>query len=226
MSDGIRNAANQTGLCPARTPFACRIRRTPVALLCAGVLSMVAACSQEGADTPAQSANAPTSPRASTDAVEIASPEPSPAKAVEQHTEKVATATAEVDTPAEAPEPAQHEIKGVVTQWAPLVTFAAPGDTIVFRQMTGHDSEALEGMIPTGAEPWKSALGEEGFSVTLTEPGAYMFKCNPHVSMGMVGAIVVGEVPPANLAAIEASPQNKGMIGRAIRKLKQALDAH
>jgi hypothetical protein len=41
----------------------------------------------------------------------------------------------------------------------------------------------------------------------------------------MVGAIVVGPVPPANLESLANSPQNKGMIGRAIRKLNQAIEA-
>jgi pseudoazurin len=122
--------------------------------------------------------------------------------------------------------PQQHIVKGVVTQWAPMVLFVKPGDQLVFRQMTGHDSETIEGMIPEGAETWKSKLGQEGFAVSPSVPGIYMYKCNPHVGLGMIGAIAVGDPPYANLDAIEAHPQNKGMIGRAIRKLKQALASH
>ena len=130
---------------------------------------------------------------------------------------------------APSPEPSaaqaqQHVVKGVVTQWAPMVLFINPGDQVVFKQMVGHDAETIDGMIPDGAETWKSKLGQEGFAVTLDVPGAYVYKCNPHVSLGMIGVIVVGETPPSNLAAIEAHPQNKGMIGRAIRKLKKALE--
>ena len=118
----------------------------------------------------------------------------------------------------------QHEVRGVVTQWRPMVLFIEPGDTVVFRQMTGHDTQAMEGLFPAAATAWSSKMGQEGYSITLTEPGAYLYKCNPHVSSGMIGAIIVGQGPPANLAAIEASAQNKGMTGRAIRKLKQALE--
>jgi pseudoazurin len=118
----------------------------------------------------------------------------------------------------------QHIIKGVVTQWDPMVLFVQPGDQIVFKQMTGHDSASLEGMIPEGADTWHSKLGEEGFAITLDVAGVYMYVCTPHISLGMIGAIVVGDTPPHNLAAIEAHPQNKGMIGRAVRKLKQALE--
>ncbi|MGH8538861.1 MAG: plastocyanin/azurin family copper-binding protein, partial [Gammaproteobacteria bacterium] len=79
-------------------------------------------------------------------------------------------------------------------------------------------------MIPDGAQAWQSKMGED-FSVTLDAPGAYIYKCSPHVSLGMVGAIVVGEGKPENLAAVKSSPENKGMIGRAIRELDKALQA-
>ncbi|MDP6182836.1 MAG: plastocyanin/azurin family copper-binding protein [Gammaproteobacteria bacterium] len=117
----------------------------------------------------------------------------------------------------------QHVVKGIVTQWGPMILFAQPGDQIVFKQMMGHDTETIEGMIPDGAAGWKSKLGQEGFAVTVEVPGVYVHKCNPHVSMGMIGAIVVGDTPPVNLQQVADHPENKGMIGRAIRKLKQAL---
>jgi pseudoazurin len=100
--------------------------------------------------------------------------------------------------------------------------FIKPGDTIKWTNMAGHDTAAIEGMIPEGAQPWHSKLGEE-FSVTLDKEGAYIYKCTPHVGLGMVGAIVVGELPPKNLDQIHAHPENKGMVGRTIRKLDQEL---
>jgi len=39
--------------------------------------------------------------------------------------------------------------------------------------------------------------------VTFTEPGAYGVKCAPHLGMGMVALIVVGEAA-ANLEAVKA----------------------
>jgi len=44
----------------------------------------------------------------------------------------------------------QLKVKGVITQWQPLVLFAQPGDTVTFVNMIGHDTEAAEGMIPEG----------------------------------------------------------------------------
>ena len=124
----------------------------------------------------------------------------------------------------------QRIVQGVVTQWKPLVLFAQPGDTVRFTGMTGHDTETIDGMIPEGAETWKSKLGEEGFSVTLNQEGMYVYKCNPHMSTGMVGVIIVGDTrPPANLAAIEESLPDvkigRNMVNRALKKAKKALDA-
>lgn len=123
----------------------------------------------------------------------------------------------------------EHIVQGVVTQWKPLVTFAKPGDNIKFMGMTGHDTETIEGMIPEGGKTWKSDMGEEGFSVTLEKEGAYVYKCNPHISTGMVGVVVVGDAnPPANLADLETNLANvkvgRNMVNRAIKKLKKALE--
>ena len=122
----------------------------------------------------------------------------------------------------------QRIIKGVVTQWDPLVLFAEPGDTVTFTNMAGHDTEALEGMIPEGAEGWKSKLGEEGFTITVEKEGAYIYKCTPHMSTGMVGAIIVGAAEPENLPAIEASLPDvkvgRNMVNRTIKKMKKALE--
>lgn len=120
------------------------------------------------------------------------------------------------------------EVKGVVTQWRPLVLFAQPGDTVTFTNMAGHDTESIEAMIPEGAEPWRSKMGEEAFTITMEKEGAYIYKCNPHVSTGMVGAIVVGDADPANLPDIEAKLPDvkvgRNMVSRTIKKMKKALE--
>ncbi len=122
----------------------------------------------------------------------------------------------------------QLEIKGVVTNWVPLVLFAQPGDTVTFVNMAGHDTAALDGMFPEGAEGWQSKLGEEAFTITVEKEGAYIYKCTPHISTGMVGAIVVGDADPANLPAIEESLPDvkigRNMVNRVIKKMKKALE--
>lgn len=123
----------------------------------------------------------------------------------------------------------EHIIEGVVTQWKPMVTFAKVGDTVRFKNMTGHDTETIEGMIPEGATPWKAKLGEEGFSATLDKEGAWIYKCNPHVTTGMVGVVVVGDArPPANMKQLETNVANvkigRNMVQRAMKKMGQALE--
>ena len=124
----------------------------------------------------------------------------------------------------------EHVIKGVVTQWQPLVTFAQPGDTLRFKGMTGHDTTTMEGMFPAGATGWQSKLGEEGYNVVLEQEGAYVFKCTPHISTGMVGVVIVGDArPPANLEQLETNLADvkvgRNMVNRALKKMKKALAA-
>ena len=124
----------------------------------------------------------------------------------------------------------EHVVQAVVTQWRPLVTFAKPGDTIRFKSMIGHDTQTIEGMFPDGAKPWASKLGEEDFVATVDKEGAWIFKCNPHITSGMVGVVVVGDArPPANRAALEASLANvkvgKNMVKRALKKMDEALQS-
>ena len=72
----------------------------------------------------------------------------------------------------------------------------APGDRVRFvPTQPSHNAATIDGMIPEGAEPFKSKINED-FSVTLTVPGSYGVKCSPHVAMGMVMLIEVGDGPP------------------------------
>lgn len=69
----------------------------------------------------------------------------------------------------------------------------APGGSVRFVPVQGgHNAATIDGMIPEGAEPFRSQIDED-FTVTLTEPGLYGIKCSPHFSMGMVMLIEVGE---------------------------------
>jgi len=122
----------------------------------------------------------------------------------------------------------EHVVKAMVTKYEPAVVFVQPGDTVTWTNMAGHDSVSLPGMIPEGAAAWQSKMGET-FTVTLEKEGAYVYKCSPHVSLGMLGAIVVGANPPANLSAIDEASRTtkepKGMVKRVVKQLKQALAA-
>jgi pseudoazurin len=87
----------------------------------------------------------------------------------------------------------------------PALIVAAPGDTIRFVPTNkGHNVETVKGMLPEGAEPFKSKFNEE-YSVTLDREGVYGVKCAPHYAMGMVALIRVGK--PGNIEEVRAIKQ-------------------
>jgi len=98
----------------------------------------------------------------------------------------------------------------------PGLTKVAPGDTVSFIPTDkSHNAESIKDLIPEGAEPFKGKMNES-IKITFDVPGAYAVKCMPHVGMGMVALIVVGDAP-ANLDAIKAAKLPK--------KARERLDA-
>ncbi len=91
--------------------------------------------------------------------------------------------------------------KGLMV-FEPDLVHVQPGDTVHFVPVNpGHNAETIKGMIPEGAEAFKSKASQE-FSVTLDKEGVYGIRCTPHYAMGMVALVVVGD--PVNLADAEA----------------------
>jgi len=85
----------------------------------------------------------------------------------------------------------------------PAVIKVSKGDTIHFKAVDmAHNSATIEGMIPEGAASWASALSQD-VSVTLDAEGVYVYQCDPHAMMAMVGVIQVGEA--VNMSEIQAS---------------------
>ena len=98
----------------------------------------------------------------------------------------------------------------------PAFVKVAPGDTVTFIPTDkGHNVETIKDMIPDGAKAFKSKMNET-YKVTFDTPGAYGVKCMPHVGMGMVGLVVVGDAP-ANLDAVKT--------GKLPKKARERLDA-
>ncbi|KQS82377.1 MULTISPECIES: pseudoazurin [unclassified Rhizobium] len=92
----------------------------------------------------------------------------------------------------------------------------AKGDTVTFIPTDkSHNAETIKGLIPDGAEPFKGKMNE-AVKVTFDVPGAYAIKCAPHVGMGMIGLVVVGDAP-ANLGAVKDAKLPK--------KARERLDA-
>ena len=93
-----------------------------------------------------------------------------------------------------------------------------PGDTVKFiSAQPGHNSQTIKGMIPSGAEKWKSKIGKD-YEVKLQIPGVYGYKCTPHYGIGMVGLIVVeGENWKTNLDQAKKAKK----IGKAKKVFKE-----
>lgn len=111
-----------------------------------------------------------------------------------------------------------HEIVAGATNFNPMHLFVQPGDTIQWRNMTIHDTQSMDGLIPEGAEAWKSNIGQE-YAVTLDVEGVYIYKCNPHYPNGMVGAIIVGEANNMDQLDANAKGREKGVIFKLKKKL-------
>lgn len=117
---------------------------------------------------------------------------------------------------------ADHEVKMLnrgadgIMVFEPALVQIEPGDTVHFLATDrGHNVETIDGMIPDGFEPFRSAISKD-FSITFDKEGLYGVKCTPHLAMGMVGLIVVGD-PPASVEQAEGV--------RLPRKAQERFDA-
>ena len=124
---------------------------------------------------------------------------------------------------------AEHEVKmlnkGADNQtrvFEPAFLKIAPGDTVRFVPTDkSHNAESIPGMLPEGAQPFKGKLSQE-IAVTFEKPGIYGFKCTPHVGMGMVGLVQVGD----DLSNLEAAKAVKvpGFGGKRMSALFEMLN--
>ena len=78
-----------------------------------------------------------------------------------------------------------------------------PGDVINFvASDKGHQVYSVPGMIPEGAEPFDAKMSED-IKVTFTVSGVYVVACRPHMIMGMIGIVLVGD--PMNIDKLDPS---------------------
>jgi pseudoazurin len=85
----------------------------------------------------------------------------------------------------------------------PAVLKVSLGDTVHFKATDmAHNSASMEGMIPEGAKKWAGVMNQD-ISVVLDTEGVYVYQCDPHVMMAMIGVIQVGEA--SNLSQIKGS---------------------
>lgn len=100
----------------------------------------------------------------------------------------------------------------------------APGDTITFIPTDkSHNVETFKGLIPDGVAEFKSKPSEQ-YQAKFDVAGAYVLKCTPHVGMGMVALIQVGD-NPANLDAIKTAKVPSMVRKRLDANLAQIIHA-
>lgn len=93
---------------------------------------------------------------------------------------------------------------GQAMVFEPATVKAAVGDVITFIPVDkGHDAAAVKDMIPEGLSEFKGKMNE-AVKLTVEKEGAYVVKCTPHLGMGMVALVVVGDAVPANLDAVKS----------------------
>tara|TARA_E500000178_G_scaffold134226_1_gene134218 strand:- start:863 stop:1408 length:546 start_codon:yes stop_codon:yes gene_type:complete len=88
----------------------------------------------------------------------------------------------------------------------PAVIKVSLGDTVHFKATDmSHNSVTIDGMVPAGAKPWTGALNSD-ISVTLDTEGVYVYQCDPHVMMAMIGVIQVGDA--VNMDEVKEASQS------------------
>ena len=88
----------------------------------------------------------------------------------------------------------------------PPVIKVSVGDTIHFKATDlSHNSASIQDMIPADASSWSGSLNQD-ISIKLENEGVYVYQCDPHLLMAMVGVIQVGAA--SNLEEIKQSARN------------------
>lgn len=109
--------------------------------------------------------------------------------------------------------------------FVPAFVEAAVGDTILFKttQGSGHHAETV--LVPKPAKNWHTKIDRET-RINITTEGLYLYICEPHLPMGMVGIVQVGR--PVNLKEARATVEryekkismNKGRFQNALAQVK------
>jgi len=99
---------------------------------------------------------------------------------------------------------------GDMLVYSPGFVKAEVNDTVVFTNISaGHNTHSL--LVPPGAQSWQSQFDKE-FRVKLEKEGVYLYGCDAHKRMGMVGVIQVGEAVNLDAARNKVSEESASMV--------------
>jgi pseudoazurin len=107
----------------------------------------------------------------------------------------------------------------------PSFVKAKVGDTITFvsKEKGAHNTASL--LVPKDAKTWQSKPDTD-FTVKVEKEGVYLYACEPHKMMGMVGVIQVGKAgnlkEAQDLAKAESAKMsmNKDRFEKALKEVK------
>ena len=103
----------------------------------------------------------------------------------------------------------KSEAGGMLT-FEPGFVKANVNDTLVFIPTNkGHNSSSL--LVPAKAESWKGPYDKE-FRVKLEKEGVYLYVCDSHKPMGMVGVVQIGKAVNLEDAKGKAAEESAKMI--------------
>ena len=109
---------------------------------------------------------------------------------------------------------------GMMT-FEPAYLAVQPGDTVTFLPTdVAHNSRSV--LSPDSGSTWQGKMGEK-VTVTLEKEGVYLYQCDPHMALGMVGVIQVGKA--VNLEAAKQQAESmSGQIAVNKERLSQYLN--
>ena len=88
--------------------------------------------------------------------------------------------------------------------YKPGLVKVAKGSTVKWVATNpGHNVAFVSGGVPAGVALFSSPFAKE-IKYKFEKPGIYLYKCTPHLGLGMVGLVVVGN-DKSNLAAVKAA---------------------
>lgn len=84
----------------------------------------------------------------------------------------------------------------------PSYVRVAVGDNVIFVPAEKGAHYSVSMLQPAGAKPWRGTPDQE-FKVKIDKEGLYLYACEPHKTLGMVGIIQAGK--PVNFAEAKSS---------------------
>lgn len=96
----------------------------------------------------------------------------------------------------------RDKVANINNVFKPALVKINKGDTVKWvATNAGHNVAFVQGGVPAGVALFSSPFTKE-IKFKFDKPGLYLYKCTPHLGLGMVGIVMVGN-DKSNLAAVK-----------------------